>query len=86
MNATPEDPSLDPRALNRLQATLVSERPQERLEKFGAGALSDTELIALLLRSGTRGHDVLTLATRLIHDAGSLAGLICWARIRLSPP
>ncbi|HTJ78158.1 MAG TPA: DNA repair protein RadC [Rariglobus sp.] len=63
---------------NRLKTTAVSERPQERLVKFGAGALSDTELLAMLLRSGTRGHDVLTLAGRLIADAGSLAGLISW--------
>jgi len=63
---------------NRLRDTAVSERPQERLEKFGAGALSDTELLAMLLRSGTRGQDVLTLAGRLVAEAGSLAGLIAW--------
>jgi DNA repair protein RadC len=63
---------------NRLRDTAVGERPQERLEKFGAGALSDTELLAMLLRSGTRGQDVLTLASRLIAEAGSLAGLISW--------
>ena len=63
---------------NRLRETAVGERPQERLEKFGATALSDTELLAMLLRSGTRGQDVLTLASRLIVEAGSLAGLIAW--------
>src|SRR5579871_4628824 len=64
---------------NRLRATALGERPQERLEKFGAPALSDTELIALLLRSGTRGHDVLTLSTQLMAEAGSIAGLASWA-------
>jgi DNA repair protein RadC len=63
---------------NRLRATAVGERPQERLEKFGAGALSDTELLAMLLRSGTEGKDVLTLAGEIISEAGSLAGLIAW--------
>jgi DNA repair protein RadC len=63
---------------NRLRETAVTERPQERLEKFGAAALSDTELLAMLLRSGTRGQDVLTLASRLIAEAGSLAQLIGW--------
>lgn len=63
---------------NRLRETAVGERPQERLQKFGAGALSDTELLALLLRSGTRGQDVLTVAGRLIAEAGSLAGLVGW--------
>ena len=64
---------------NRLRETAVGERPQERLEKFGAGALSDTELLAMLLRSGTHGQDVLTLASRLVTEAGSLAGLIAWS-------
>lgn len=63
---------------NRLRTTAVSERPQERLERHGATALSDTELLAMLLRSGTRGHDVLTLSSRLISEAGSLSGLIKW--------
>ena len=66
------------RESNRLKELAVGERPQERLEKFGAAALSDTELLAMLLRSGTRGQDVLTLAGRLISEAGSLAGLIAW--------
>lgn len=63
---------------NRLREMAVGERPQERLERFGAGALSDTELLAILLRSGTRGHDVVSLAGQLVNDAGSLAGLIGW--------
>lgn len=57
----------------------VGERPQERLERHGASALSDTELLAMLLRSGTRGQDVLTLAGRLIAEAGSLGGLLSWS-------
>ncbi|MBS0632509.1 MAG: DNA repair protein RadC [Verrucomicrobia bacterium] len=65
-------------AVNRLREIPSGERPQERLERHGPGALSDTELVAMLLRSGTKGHDVMTLATRLIAEAGSLAGLISW--------
>jgi DNA repair protein RadC len=63
---------------NRLKEMAAGDRPQERLERHGAAALSDTELLAMLLRSGTRGQDVLTLATRLIAEGGSLAGLIGW--------
>ncbi len=63
----------------RLRDLAVGERPQERLERFGAAALSDTELLALLLRSGSRTMDVLTLAARLIAEGGSLSGLIGWA-------
>jgi DNA repair protein RadC len=74
----PTEPAEPAEPPNRLKAIAVAERPQERLESFGAGALSDTELLALLLRSGTHGHDVLTLASRLIAEAGSLGGLIAW--------
>jgi DNA repair protein RadC len=63
---------------NRLRETALGERPQERLERHGPSALSDTELLAMLLRSGTRGMDVLSLSSRLMQDAGSLAGLIGW--------
>jgi DNA repair protein RadC len=74
----PDSPAPDYPLPNRLRETAVGERPQERLEKHGAGALSDTELLALLLRSGTRGQDVLTLSSRLLADAGSLARLVGW--------
>jgi DNA repair protein RadC len=63
---------------NRLRATALAERPQERMENHGVGALADTELLAMLLRSGTRGMDVLSLSARLMQEAGSLAGLIGW--------
>ena len=54
------------------------EQPQQRFEAFGAGALSDTELIALMLHTGIRGHSVLGLASQLITQAGSIAGLASW--------
>src|SRR5271170_6394368 len=63
---------------NRLSVLPACERPQERMERLGAAALSDAELLAMLLRSGTRGQDVLTLSSRLIADAGSLSGLLAW--------
>ncbi|HEX7631356.1 MAG TPA: DNA repair protein RadC [Lacunisphaera sp.] len=62
----------------RLKDLAVSDRPQERLEKLGAAALSDTELLALLLRSGCKGHNVVSVAQRLIAEAGSLSALIKW--------
>lgn len=39
-----------------------SERPRERLITYGASALADVELIALLLRTGTKGHSVMDVA------------------------
>lgn len=59
----------------RLSDLAVNERPQERLEQHGAGALSDAELLAMILRRGTQGLDVIGLANRLLTDAGSLGGL-----------
>lgn len=67
-----------PSPSNRLRETAVGERPQERLEKLGPQSLSDTDLLAVLLRSGTKGHDVLTLSSRLLTEAGSLGGLARW--------
>ena len=56
----------------------VGEQPQQRFEAFGAGALSDTELIAIMLHTGIHGHSVLGLASQLIAQAGSIAGLASW--------
>jgi DNA repair protein RadC len=57
----------------------VGERPQQRFEKFGATAVSDTELMAMILQgSGTRTEQAVNLASRLIAEAGSIAGLISW--------
>ncbi len=79
VNPHPVPPgSPSPYPANRLRTMPLGERPQERLERLGAGALSDTELLAMLLRSGTRGQDVITLSSRLIAEAGSLAGLLAW--------
>jgi len=62
----------------RVKDLAVGERPQERLEKHGAGALSDTELLAMLLRSGQKGLSVVGMSQQLITEAGSLAGLTRW--------
>jgi DNA repair protein RadC len=63
---------------SRMRVMPLGERPQERLEKLGAAALSDTELMAMLVRSGTRGQDVLAVSSQLMAEAGSLAGLLAW--------
>ena len=73
LSPSPESPSP-----NRLRALAKGERPQERALAHGVGSLADAELIALLLRSGTRGHDVMSLASRLLAEAGSLHALTRW--------
>ncbi|MFA5264663.1 MAG: DNA repair protein RadC [Opitutaceae bacterium] len=56
----------------------VHERPQERLETYGAAYLRDSELLAMVLRSGTAGCHVLQVAELILREAGSLAGLVGW--------
>ena len=51
-------------------------RPREKLLARGPGALSDTELLALLLRTGMAGKDVFALARELVDAFGGLAGLL----------
>src|SRR5699024_8775555 len=55
----------------KLKDVPKAERPRERLLKYGATHLSNKELIALLLGSGTRSESVLDLANRvLMHFEG----------------
>jgi len=53
----------------------ASDRPRERLATAGAGALSPAELLAILLRVGTKGENAVHLAQRLLKEWGGLAGL-----------
>lgn len=52
-----------------------SERPRERLAELGAQALSNAELIAILLRVGIEGENAVQMGTRLLQDMGGLHGL-----------
>ncbi len=63
---------------SRIRAARVrrhSDGPRERLEARGAEALSDAELVALLLRTGSGRTDVLSLASCLLEERGGLRGL-----------
>ena len=51
------------------------ERPRERLRDHGPRFLSNTELLAILLRTGSSSENVVSLATRLLATSGGLAGL-----------
>lgn len=51
------------------------ERPRERLLGYGANALSTTELLAILLSTGSRSENVLQLAGRILSTYGGLQGL-----------
>ena len=54
---------------------LRTDGPRERLDRLGLHSLSDAELIALILRTGTRDADAMTLSRRLLSEAGGIPGL-----------
>jgi DNA repair protein RadC len=58
----------------------VDDRPREKLLAKGPGSLSDAELLAIFLRTGTRGKSAVDLARALLARFGSLAGLIAAGR------
>ncbi len=51
------------------------DRPREKLVKLGPGALTDSELLAILLRVGVTGENVVALSQRILRDFGGLTGL-----------
>ena len=53
-----------------------SERPREKLLAHGSAHLSDAELLAVLLGSGVRGKDAITLGRELLMQAGGLNALL----------
>ncbi len=61
----------------------AEDRPRERMLAKGAAALSNTELLALLLRSGTGDDSAVGLARRLLQQTGSLTGLLALPGPRL---
>jgi DNA repair protein RadC len=54
----------------------AEDRPRERLLTLGAAALSDAELLAVLLRSGVRGRSAVDLGRDLLQQFGSLTRLL----------
>lgn len=52
------------------------ERPRERMIRQGPEHLSNVELIALLLRTGSMGESVMVLAQRVLSQVGGLKGLV----------
>jgi DNA repair protein RadC len=59
------------------------DRPREKLERLGASALGDNELLALVLGSGSRAHDVLQLSNVVLQQCGGLHGLTRAAAVDL---
>ena len=54
----------------------VNDRPRERLLAKGARALSDMELVAILLRTGVRGKTAVDLARELLNEFDGVSGVL----------
>ena len=55
----------------------MNERPRERLAKYGAESLSNSELLAIILRSGIKGDTAIDVANRLLKQYdGQLRGIL----------
>jgi len=59
----------------KLKDQPASERPRERLREKGPDSLSPGELVAILLRTGLKGHNVLDISKGLVKRYGSLDAL-----------
>ena len=54
----------------------ADQRPRVKLLARGAAALADGEVLALLLRTGYKGHGVMALAGQVLQECGGFAGLL----------
>ncbi|HWO55532.1 MAG TPA: DNA repair protein RadC [Paenibacillus cookii] len=52
------------------------ERPRERMLQYGASAVSNAELLAILLRTGTKQESAIHLAQRILQQVGSMRRLV----------
>jgi DNA repair protein RadC len=50
-------------------------KPRERLHRYGPEVLSNKEILAILLRTGSKGENVLELAERILVETGGVRGL-----------
>ncbi len=55
----------------------MSEKPREKLLNFGANALTNSELLAIFLRTGGKGMHVIDLSNHLLEHFGSLRAVMC---------
>ena len=63
------------RSSPRIQELPEDERPREKLAAHGAAALADSELIAILLRTGMKGYSAIDIARRLLVRFENIGGI-----------
>ncbi len=75
MSVKPNKEAREQGTTYRITDLQASERPRERLAEAGPGALSDAELLAILLGTGRQGENAVQMGTRLLATFGGLVGL-----------
>lgn len=60
---------------HRIQDIPENDRPRERLLRLGPQALSDAELLAIFINTGTRGENALQIGERMLREYGSIREL-----------
>lgn len=61
--------------MNKIKEMPESERPRERLLNFGASTLSEAQLLAIIIRTGSGNKNALSLAMELLNKFGSLKAI-----------
>jgi len=69
------EPTPSQKSTYRISDLHESDRPRERLETLGPQALTNAELIAILLRVGVKGENAVEVGQRLLQEFGGLQGL-----------
>ena len=60
----------------KIKDTPKIDRPQEKLVKYGPEKLTDVELLAIILRTGTSGQNVIELSSKIIRKFGKDFGML----------
>lgn len=76
MSTSSREPTADDAPSVGLAGLAAADRPREKLLRLGPSALSDHELVAVLIGSGVRDRDALSVALHLLAQSDGLAGLV----------
>lgn len=67
---------MENRNTETIKMMYLEDRPYEKCEQYGAEHLTDVELLAVLLRTGTKGENSLRLAQKILHPPFGSEGLL----------
>ncbi len=68
--------NMENRNTETIKMMYLEDRPYEKCEQYGAEHLTDVELLAVLLRTGTKGENSLRLAQKILHPPFGSEGLL----------